>query len=501
MICVNADQLPRFTYDVGPEFFRHRHSIGIWWWEVARFPARFHNAFELVNEVWVGSDFVRRAIAAETDKPVFVLPLGIELPAEAPPADRAALGLPEGFLFLFSFDFDSRFERKNPLAVVEAYRRAFAADEGSALLLKTINGDRHLHDLERLRYATADRADIHVVDGYRSAEETASITAACDCYVSLHRSEGFGLTLAEAMTHGKPVIATGYSGNLDYMNHDVGYLVPYTLTSIPDGIDPYPAGSEWAEPDVAAAADFMRAVYENQEEAGEVGRRGRAFIAEHFSRERTGAFVRSRLGEIWDARTAAAPAEAPGSGAARAARYLSEGPTAPIRAPSRFGFLGRHARRGLFRVLRPYTSRRGEFDAAVVDGLVELRELLAASLEQGLRTEQHQRAILAATAEQQARDIGMHVNRVERRTQDLAGHANRVDRDLAAFSDELHAAPYLSDPGFFHCDGLGWPRAARLYGTRRNAPRPEGLSRIRRHLSRIGGVHPRPTARVCRRSE
>ena len=435
VICVNADQLPRFAYDVGPEFFHDRHSIGIWWWEVARFPDRFHAAFELVNEVWVGSDFVRKAIAAETDKPVHVLPLGIDLPADAPSPDRYALGLPEGYLFLFSFDFDSRFERKNPLAVIEAYRRAFPADEGPALVLKTINGDRHLQDLERLRYATAERADIHVVDGYRSASETASITAACDCYVSLHRSEGFGLTLAEAMTHGKPVIATGYSGNLDFMNHDVSYLVPYTLTPIPKGIDPYPVGAEWAEPDVAFAADFMRTAYENQAEAAEVGRRGQAHIAEHFSRARAGAFINSHLAGIWAARATAETTHARAGGTARAARYLSEGPTAPIHGPSRFGFLGRFSRRGLYRVLRPYTSRHAEFDAAVVDGLVELRELLAAALEQGLRAEQHQRAILAATSEQHTRNLGAHVD--------------RVDRDLAGLTGELHAVPYLSDPEFF----------------------------------------------------
>ena len=437
IICVNADQLPSFAYDSGPEFFQGRHSIGIWWWEVSRFPERFHAAFELVNEIWVGSDFVARAIAAETDKPVYVLPLGLELPAEAPPADRSALGLPEGFLFLFSFDFDSRFERKNPLAVIEAFRQAFPTEEGPALLIKTINGDRHLQDLERLRYVTAGRADMHVVDGYRSQEDTAGITASCDCYVSLHRSEGFGLTLAEAMTHGKPVIATGYSGNLEFMSREVGYLVPYVMTPIPEGVDPYPPGSDWADPDVAAAGGLMRHVYENQAEAAELGRRARAHMAEHFSSMRTAAFIRGRLGEISEARDAVAEFQNEG-GTARASRYLSEGPTAPIRGPSRFGFLGRLARRALYVVLRPYTSRRAEFDAAVVDGLIELRELL----EQGLGAERSQRAKLAATAEQIAATA-------EQRAQSLGEDVNRVDRDLAALSGELNATPYLSDPEFF----------------------------------------------------
>ena len=94
LICVNADQLPASRTTSGPDFFRDRHSIGIWWWEVARFPERFHSAFELVSEVWVGSDFVREAIAAETDKPVLSVPLGIELPAETPLAQTRASAFP-----------------------------------------------------------------------------------------------------------------------------------------------------------------------------------------------------------------------------------------------------------------------------------------------------------------------------------------------------------------------------------------------------------------------
>jgi glycosyltransferase involved in cell wall biosynthesis len=333
VICVNADQVPRFTYDVGPGFFEGRHSIGVWWWEVGQFPGRFQQAFEPVNEVWVGSDFVREAIAAETEKPVLTMPLGIELPEAAPPK-RSALFPQEGFVFLFSFDFDSRFERKNPLAAIEAFRRAFPAGSGPTLVLKSINGDRWLAQLEELRAAAAGRSDIRVIDGYLSAEENAGLMATCDCYVSLHRSEGFGLTMAEAMAYGKPVVATAYSGNLMFMTDETSYLVPYELTPIPEGAEPYPVGGVWASPDVGAAAKLMREVFTQPDEAEKRGRRAREHVADRLSPDRMGAFLRDRIGQIQAARAAA---EADATEASRSAVGAS---------------FKRRARRGLNRVFR-----------------------------------------------------------------------------------------------------------------------------------------------------
>ncbi len=294
VICVNADQLPIFREDVGPAFFEQRYSVGVWFWEASSFPPAFRNAFKLVDEVWAATSFVRDALAAATSKPVRIVPLPLEVPV-AEPLARGQLGLPDSFMFLFSFDLFSVFERKNPLGVVDAFTRAFADGEGPILVLKCINGEHDLESLERLRFALAERADIYLLEEYLAPEIKNALMAGCDCYVSLHRSEGFGLTMAEAMAYGKPVIATNYSGNVDFMHEGNSHLVPFELVPIPKGCDPYPPGAEWADPDIDAAAAAMRRVFDDPIAAHELGERARDDILERFSVDRTAAFLAERF--------------------------------------------------------------------------------------------------------------------------------------------------------------------------------------------------------------
>jgi len=294
VICVNADQLPIFREDVGPALFEQRHTVGVWFWEVSRFPSVFHNSFGLVDEVWVATEFVRDALAAATSKPVRIVPLSLEVPV-AEPLQRKQLGLPGGFMFLFSFDFLSIFERKNPLGLVDAFSRAFADGEGPILVLKCINGEHDLESLERLRLAAAERSDIYLLEKYLDPEQKNALMAGCDCYVSLHRSEGLGLTMAESMAYAKPVIATDYSGNVDFMHEGNSLLIPYELAPIPKGCGPYPAGAEWADPDIDAAVAAMRHVFSDPAAARELGERARADILERFSLDKTAAFLAERF--------------------------------------------------------------------------------------------------------------------------------------------------------------------------------------------------------------
>ena len=294
LICVNADELPIFFSRVGDRYHRPHATVAVWAWEVATFPAWMASSDHVVDEIWVYSDHASRAIAPMTDKPVVVIPPPVAL-SEVPRLSRSELGLPEGFLFLFCFSYLSVFERKNPIAVIESFRRAFRPGEGPQLVIKSIHGWRFAPQRARLRAAAAGRSDIHLIDAYESADRQRALIASCDAYVSLHRAEGYGLTMAEAMTYGKPVIGTGYSGNLEFMNDENSFLAPFTLEPIPPGCDPYPAGTPWAEPDIDAAADLMVQVMDDPGLGARTGARARQDMATFHTPAARAGLVASRL--------------------------------------------------------------------------------------------------------------------------------------------------------------------------------------------------------------
>jgi Glycosyl transferases group 1 len=295
LVAVNADELPGFVERLGEDYFEGPR-IGIWGWETNSIPPRWQRAFELIDEIWVYSTFMAENIGAVAPVPVTVLPPPVEAPVE--PLEPTRLGVPDGFLFLFVFDYLSTIQRKNPVGLIEAFKRAFAPGAGPQLLIKTINAPlRPLAD-EQVLWAAHGRPDVHVLDRSLPSGELAALMAACDCYVSLHRSEGFGLTMAEAMAMGKPVIATGYSGNVDFMNEHNSYLVDYTLGRVGPDVEIYPPDGEWAEPSVAQAAELMRCVVEAPEEASVVGARAREDITATLSPRVTGAAMRRRLEQL-----------------------------------------------------------------------------------------------------------------------------------------------------------------------------------------------------------
>ncbi|HTA35138.1 MAG TPA: glycosyltransferase [Solirubrobacteraceae bacterium] len=295
IVAVNADELPSFVERLGESYFEGPR-IGIWGWETNSIPPRWQRAFALVQEVWVYSRFMAENIGAVAPVPVIALPPPVQRPAEA--AEPVRLGVPGGFTFLFVFDYLSTVQRKNPVGLIEAFRRAFAPGEGPQLLIKTINGPLRPLAEEEVLWAADGREDVHVIDRSLSGAELNGLMAACDCYVSLHRAEGFGLTLAEAMAIGKPTIATGYSGNVDFMDEQNSYLVDYEIGRVGPECEIYPPEGEWANPSVEHAAELMRSVYSDREEAARRGARAAQDIARSLSPEATGAAMRERLQQL-----------------------------------------------------------------------------------------------------------------------------------------------------------------------------------------------------------
>jgi len=299
VICVTARSMARFRREMGESCFAGAYNIGLWLWEVDEVPDDMQAAFGLVDEVWAPSEFVRGTFAPLTRKPVHYFPMPITAPEVPPASDRTAFGLPhERFVFLFMFDFFSVCERKNPVGLIEAFRRAFAPGEGPLLVIKSINGEHHRLDRERVREAARWHPDVRLMEHSLTAQERLGLVAASDCYVSLHRAEGYGLTMAEAMALGKPVIATAYSGNLDFMNPENSFFCPFHLTRVGKGNAPYPAEAQWAEPDIEAAARLMRQVCEQPQSAAEMGGRAQRDVTNRFSVERSAEFIRERFGAI-----------------------------------------------------------------------------------------------------------------------------------------------------------------------------------------------------------
>ena len=301
MMAVNADHLNEAHRRLDRKFFRKRYVIGQWFWELEEAPQWFGPAFAHVDELWAPTRFIETMLRKHAPSQVQVkyVPLPVVTPQVDASISRSRFGLDDRYMFLFAFDFMSVMKRKNPLALIEAFCSAFAEGEGPMLVIKAINGDKRLVERNMLRDAVRKRSDIVLIDEYFTKVETSTLTSLADCYVSLHRSEGLGLTMSEAMTLGRPVIATGYSGNLDFLSGANSFIVPGLRVKVGHGAEGYSPEAMWMEPNVSEAAKYMRYVYENQAEAAQKGLRGQADILRAFDVASCGAIMKGRLEQIW----------------------------------------------------------------------------------------------------------------------------------------------------------------------------------------------------------
>jgi glycosyltransferase involved in cell wall biosynthesis len=298
---VNADQLPYVLEQLDRRLRSDAYRAIVPFWELEEFPGALLGAFELVDEVWAPTRFIQAMLTRKLMKPVLHMP--VPLTFEAPVASaRGAVGLPEGvFLFFFAFDYLSFVTRKNPMGLVRAFKRAFRTSGDRrevALVIKTLNADVVPEEGQALRDELRDDPDVILIERTLSREETLQLIGACDAVVSLHRSEGLGLLVAEAMALGKPVISTDYSATTELVSPTTGWPVDFKLVPVGPSEYAFPAGQVWAEPDEAHAAWQMRRAFQEPAEASRRAAAGRSYLQREFGFDACARRLRGRLAEL-----------------------------------------------------------------------------------------------------------------------------------------------------------------------------------------------------------
>jgi glycosyltransferase involved in cell wall biosynthesis len=282
---VNAEHLPLVQHEYDERLSKEAYRVAMPFWEFAEFPDVYTKAFDNVDEIWAPSRFIQSALIMMTKKPVIHMPIALDFNIDRV-FDRKAFALPDDrFLFLFSFDLLSFRSRKNPEAVMDAFSAAFKGTpyrDHVSLVIKCVNSRRMPSELKRLRESLDSSLDIHIRDAELSRSEMLGLIKAADCVVSLHRSEGLGLLVAEAMALGTTVISTDYSATTELVTPDTGYPVEYTLKFVDAGDYPFAKGQVWADPDISHAAWQMRQVVNQADDRGDMLERARIqIVANH----------------------------------------------------------------------------------------------------------------------------------------------------------------------------------------------------------------------------
>jgi len=305
IVCVNPDCFVEALDKIGRDVLKGKLVIGCWFWELETVPDSWLPALAHVDAIMVASAFIETAFRKVTDKPIVRVPLPLSAVPDSG-LQREDFGLDEhSFIFLTTFDFNSHVARKNPLAAVAAFRAAFPLDRDDVrLVVKSSNGQWHDEGLRALLRATGGDPRILVRDEVIDRAHVRALQRCCDVYVSLHRAEGFGLGLAECMEMGKPVIATGWSGNMEFMNHGNASLVDFELVPVTEGEYPGSVGARWADADINSAAEAMLALASSAGRAQEIGRQAQREIRETLSPAGAGNAIIRQLGSLAAARRA-----------------------------------------------------------------------------------------------------------------------------------------------------------------------------------------------------
>ncbi len=285
---VNAPVLPAALLRLGRPAIRGRLVVGYWAWELPVVPASWRAGLPFVHEVWAPSRFTAAALAMIVPTPVRVVPHPLAASPPRPSAlSRADFGLPaDALVTTVSFSLASSFERKNPIAAIAAHAQAFGTRADRILLLKIGKPGHDDADLRQILALASGLPNVRIETRTFPQEDSDALLQHSDIVMSLHRSEGFGLVPAEAMMLGKPVIATDWSGTTDFLDGTCGFPVPYRLIEARDARGVFEApGAVWADADVGAAAEALRALAADATLRARIGASAQARARKCFSAE------------------------------------------------------------------------------------------------------------------------------------------------------------------------------------------------------------------------
>ncbi len=294
---IDPAQCSDIDYHHGNHFRKHRKNIAYWAWELPEFPEKWIRYFQYFDEIWAPSNFTRDAISLKSPVPVITIPHCIQFPI-IDKDYRELFDLPKDkFLFLFAYDLNSYQERKNPRAVIEAFKEAFGGQAQSdvGLVIKTHSADTNPAPFKELLEQLQGIENTYLINETMSRENLYGLMSTVDSYVSLHRSEGFGLTVAESMYLGKPVISTDWSATSEFLNASNGCPVRADLVGIEVAHGPYERGQIWSEPSIEHAAEYMRRLFSDGDYRNQIGKSAATDIRRRFSPEAIGRIYEQRL--------------------------------------------------------------------------------------------------------------------------------------------------------------------------------------------------------------
>ena len=301
MYCLTAIEHGRYFAENGSKAIAQGYNIGYWPWELNEWPDEWSHLLALVNEVWVSSRHTYDSIAPVSSVPVLLMPMAVEIPQPSNKT-RSDFGLPQdSCLFLFSFDINSSIYRKNPSACIDAFLLAFPASEFRdevGLVIKVQASHKKNNDYQILKSLQERDSRIFLIEETLDKPDLLALYKCCDAFVSLHRAEGFGRNIAEAMLLERPVIVTGYSGNLSFNSNNNSFLVKSRIIPVRSGEYENSLGMIWAEPDILHASKRMKKILNDRVSTEIIAKAGKSFIELQHNSYTVGKRYRDRLEQI-----------------------------------------------------------------------------------------------------------------------------------------------------------------------------------------------------------